>query len=270
MSQFLYYAPGRHTLSKDDAINAGLRYAFDLPPATRVCTTGPDGSGGILFSSSEKKLAFRPGAEQQWKRLKESDIWCGMWSDDAPKPQDLQRPSLISGEWITDDRGQMWCAPKARRFEEIEGELLWRYNLPTRLTLDDQFRWVHGDVKPRYRRLWDLAMQYEEKYLRAAEQATGRESSVSFDFPEASELCFLSLAVNYRIGPIEFDLLGVYDEPFCFAVLDALIDKRRREEFWKKKLETARAAATTTTDSSCGRSVSKPAARSATCQPSPT
>lgn len=271
MSQFLYYAPGKHQFTGIDVANAGLRYAIDHEPSTRTCGTGPDGTGGILFARTDHRLAFKPGEAQRWKRITGSELWCGLWTDDPPKPQELQRESIVSGEWITDDNGDLWCAPKARRFEVVEDQLVWLHNLPTSLQLDDHGRWVHGDVKPRFRKLWDLAMRYEDRYLEAAENATGNESSVSFDFPEASEVVFRSLQVNYRIGPVEFHLLGIYDTQFCFAVLDALIDKRRREEFWKKKLESAAAsAAETGTRSSTGPEASTPDVRTDTCQPSPT
>lgn len=237
MSHFQYFVPGRQRLTHQECREIGLGYAFESNPAPRPVDSGPDGQRGVVLCATDERIGFYPG-KQTWRRFpgNATGLWCGMFDDQPPRPGDLARAELVPGNWLRLEDGHQWLAPMARRFEEIEDRLCWSHTLPTSLELDDEGRVVQGDVRPRYRRLWELAMRYEEAYLTAAADAPSRSGMVKFDFAEADELVPLALQVNYRVSLVELVMLGVYDTQMRTAVLDVLIDQATQLEFFKKKL----------------------------------
>jgi hypothetical protein len=129
----------------------------------------------------------------------------------------------------------------ARRWHEMNGQILWDYNLPRRMELTDEGLWVPGAVTARYGRLWTLAMAYEDAAQAALENAPDSDDSIRFAFEQIDELAVGALQVNYRVGPIELDCLQVYDMGFRQQVIDVLLDAKTWQTWVKKKLAEAAA-----------------------------
>jgi hypothetical protein len=244
MTQFYYWVPQeRPSCNSQELINllrlAGLGYAIEERIVYRSCDKGPDGQkGNTVCWDNDGRLGYFP-ERQVWRRVPGCDVWCGCDAEDKPKPADLARAEQISGEWITLDDGNQWLAPKARRWCELDDRLLWDYNLPRRMTLNDDGLWVPGGVKPRYERLWQLANDYEASYSAAMAEAGEDDSVVRFVFEEIDTLAIGALQINYRVGPVELDMLGVYDQAVRQRIIDVLLDNATWVSWIKKKLHAA-------------------------------
>lgn len=235
MSGFYYWIPiERNTNSAalmERMRKDGLAYAIDDRITSRTSDKGPDGNRGVTVcrgKDEDGQLGWWP-ERQRWKRIPDIDIWCGMFTDAPPKPSELARSEQITGEWITLDDGNKWLAPTARRFVDVDGQLRWTYNLPQRLTLDDGGQWVVGDLKPKYQRLWDMAT----KYLEAEQDEDG---IYRFTLDELNDLAVSGLQVNYYVGAVELDLLGVFDEQSRQRIIAALLDLGTMAEWIKKNV----------------------------------
>jgi hypothetical protein len=237
MSCFYYWLPAAKQPTNSAAIikslrESGLGYAIDSRITSRTSDRGPDGQRGVVVCAGdnvEGRLGWWPD-EQTWKRIPGTELWCGMFTADRPKPDDLARTELVTGEWLTFDDGSTWMVPKARRWVEHEGKLLWVMNLPQCLTLDEDGQWVQGGIKAKYQRLWELATAYES--------TADTDGVYRFTLSQLNELAISTLQVNYRIGPVEIDLLGVFDETIRHRIIDVLLDVATVVE-WSKKNEQA-------------------------------
>jgi len=226
---FQYWFPGlRSKPSSEQVAEAGLTYALTRY-THRGSDNGPDGQRGVTVvegGNEDGRLGYWP-AKQTWRQLPGNDVWVGMYTDDALDPQRLARAEQITGQWITADDGSRWLAPMAKRWHEINGDALWSCNLPQRLVLNDAGLWLPGGPTPRYTRLWDLATQYEQRIFEVANGQTAK-----FD---EDQVAILALQVNYRIGPAELDLLGIYNMEFRRCILQALLDVDTFVSWFKKK-----------------------------------
>ena len=249
MGQFLYFIPhqaaekttpgGGATIATLHA--AGLAYVFDptepCAEASAPChqtdvANGPGDQHGKLISRSDHRLLYKPG-EQVWKKEIGRDVWAGYWSDDAPKAGELARAAQIDGRWRTFG-GQLWLCPHARQFVELDGgEIVGHVTLPRQLTRDDDGQWMPGEVKPRWRRLWDMAEAYFDTALAAPENGNG---DATFRFAQIDDLAIECLATNYRVSAIEVDLLGFYDDQVREALLNTVLDMDGYAELQIKKI----------------------------------
>jgi hypothetical protein len=242
MTTFYYWYPSERPFTSSAALlsalrQAGLGHALEDRITPRTCDKGPDGQKGTVAccgSNQDGRLGYWP-EQQVWKQIPGSVAWCGMFSGDRPTPGDLARPDQITGEWLTLDDGHPWLVPKARRWVALEDRLLWDLNLPRRLTLADDGTWTPGNVKPKYERLWQLATAYTEADAKAQETADD-DGAYRFSFEQIDELAIGALQVNYRVGPIELDLLGVYDDASRRRIIRVLLDGATWEAWVKKKL----------------------------------
>jgi hypothetical protein len=216
----------------------GLGYAVEDRITSRGCDRGPDGMKGVAVchgGNQDGQLGYWAD-RQTWKKIPGSTVWCGMYTADPPRPDDLARAEQISGEWLALDDGHRWLAPKARRWLEIDDRLFWDYNLPRRMSLSEHGLWQPGNVKPKYVRLWQLATEYEAAASAALAQSVEDEGTVRFSFDEIDLLAISALQVNYRIGPVELDLLGIYDDASRQRIIDVLLDNATWAMWVKKKL----------------------------------
>lgn len=242
MTGFLYFVPGSAT-RLDELRQLGLGYAFDADPTPRGCQSGPGGANGVIVCDERsvplEKLGYWP-ARQTWKKHPIRDYWVGMYQEARPTPDDLARPEQIPGEWLKLDDGNKWLAPKARRWEEFDEQLLWLCDLPKRLTLDDSGRWTLGEIKPRYERLWTLAMAYEAAMNEAiVNNGAQPDGTVRFQFDAIDDLAVGCLQTNYRVSVVELDMLGVYDLEARQRIIDVLLDSATWNDWVKKKLAAA-------------------------------
>lgn len=267
---FLYFIPtDRPKVTPDDIRSRDLAYAFggdvgrvaDLYKAVQVYN-GPSGQNGVVVSREIDGLGYYPD-KQTWKPEVGHDHWVGMYSsgERRPTPDRLARDSQIEGKWIQADDGSRWLAPRARHWEEFEGEPISLIDLPTRFTRNAEGEWNPGEVKPRYQRLWQLAEAFMEAQLNAEIDDQG---NWRFRFEQINALAIECLTCNYRVSETEVDLLGIYDVEFRRALLDVLLDNDGFESLLKKKL------AHDGGDSFSGPQDSSPANQANTAQQSPT
>lgn len=247
---FNYFFPGRRTMKLDDLMGAGLGYVFDpesasIPKATFTpCAVynGPGGQNGIVVSPSDKFVGYYPKV-QTWKQQIGAEYWVGMWREQRPTPETLARENQISGGSLRLDDGNCWLFPKARHFEEFEDEILLRPMLPARLMRDESGEWQQGEVKERYRKLW--------QYVNAFVEAVVNDEQ---HFADYDNLVVEAFRANYKVSAIEIDLLGVYDDTVRDRVIRIVTDLDGYADLIKKKL--ARLASG---NSSNGQSGSRPA-----------
>ena len=238
MSEFYYWLSEARSAPLDALRSAGLGYAVEQQRTARSCDSGPDGKPGIVVchgGNQNGRLGYYP-ERQQWRRVPGRELWCGYYTESRPTPETLARKSQITGEWLTLDDGHQWLIPKARRWVELDEELLWDYNLPRRMSLTDDGQWTPGDVKPQYERLWTMAQAYEQAVQDAFAAASDDTAEVRFVFQEINELAVGALQVNYRVSAVELDLLGIYDNEVRDAIIRVLLDTDTRDAWIKKKL----------------------------------
>jgi len=232
MADFLYFAPGRRQVKLDEARELGLGYAFDSNPAPCQVSDGPipGRGGGVVLCRSTSRIGYFAERQTWLPMVGNPDVWVGMWTDAPPTPEELARDPMIDGEMVQLEDGRQWLVPKARLWEEDDGGLVWSHNLPTSITVDpDTAELVRGDVRPRYRKLWEMALAYDEARRRAA---AGGQTEWRFNL---AELAALTLQANYRIYETELVLLDVFDEQMWNRCAEIVTDSERWFEFWKKK-----------------------------------
>lgn len=240
MSVFLYWIPNVTSISVEQLRAHGLGYAFDDFRTPRGVDSGPDGMKGVVVCNGDNRdggLGYWPG-RQTWRKIPGKDAWCGCYTDDKPRPDDLARKHQVTGRWLRLDDGHKWLVPMARRWLELDDQLLWDYNLPRRLSLNETGEWALGDVKPQYEQLWKLAMAYEEAYQDAVANSDG-DGTVRFRFDDIDKLGVGALQVNYRVSAVELDLLGVYDDAIRQQIIDVLMDNDTWLNWVKKKAAAA-------------------------------
>jgi hypothetical protein len=66
--------------------------------------------------------------------------------------------------------------------------------------------------------------------------ASDEDGSVRFAFDGIDTLAIGALQVNYRVGPVEMDLLGIYDDGVRQQLIDVLLDNATWQKWVKKKL----------------------------------
>lgn len=231
MTVFNYFLPDRRAISLADLVAAGLGYAFapetaDTPRATftpRPVIGGPGGANGIIVAPLDDRLPGYFPAKQTWKQ-DPAGYWAGYWNDAPPTPDTLARSNQIGGAWLRLEDGRDWLIPKARHFDEFDGEIVAVQQLPARLVRDELGNWVQGGIKERYRRLWDLTTEFVQAVCDDRQE-----------FDKLDALAVEAFQVNYRVAEIELDLLGVYDLESRDRTIRIVTDLDGFAELLKKK-----------------------------------
>jgi hypothetical protein len=244
---FLYFIPGAGpTIDHAGLVAAGLGYAFDpdTPRLARgVVGAGPDGASAGLIICAATDLGgveYRPD-RQTWRNVPGTAAWVGLNTDARPGPADLARAGLLAGHPVRLGDGRVWQAPTARGYEERGGELALCGKLPWRTRVDDAGKWV-SELAERYRPLWDTACAFWDAFTaeQIAPAADAEEDGRRrFEFAESNDAALLALAVNYRLGKAEVDLLGLFNQQTVTAVLLALVDWPTLRAFAAKKAAPA-------------------------------
>ena len=147
----------------------------------------------------------------------------GHWQAAAVRPADLLRDKPLAGHLVELADGYEWLSPMARSHAEESARIVWRHALPRGVALNpfekdqEQRKWQPGPVLPRYRRLWDLGLAWWDVRMAAGTDAR-------FDFNGLYAAAAECLSANYRLGPDEITLLGLFDSDSAESILDALID----------------------------------------------
>jgi hypothetical protein len=143
--------------------------------------------------------------------------WVGSLIGNPPTPPDLERWSVLGGAIVTDKCGWEWRVPIARAPQQPFG------SLPQTYTFDAAGE-PQPHLDPAYQWLWDLAGEIRNWYVRAAgppEDATPAEQAayVPPKFAELVKHAARILQVNYRVGPLELNLLHELGRPVLSQLL---------------------------------------------------
>jgi hypothetical protein len=238
---FFYWIPDGNgpatyaTLSK-----IGLGYAFeDGQIAKRTNSSGPDGGPGAIVCRSSSPWSDKCGYfpdRQTWRKIpKLEGIYIGCPSEfKISAPGDIARPNLLPGRQVLLEDGFYWTIPIARRWHKVEDAAFYFPNVPCKGTYSEDGRWIDGEVKERYRRLWDLVNGYQEAVETAFDAADEGAESVSVEYP-VDELAIEALKANYYVSHIEADLLGIYSAEVQASIFDVAMDADGLADIIKKK-----------------------------------
>lgn len=242
---------------------AGISARWPEGIVQRPNQTGPDGRKGVVLGGStaegRKSLSRAVAGEfpVQWRKMDRGAAWIGVFWDDPPTEDELRRPDRVPGEIVViGDAGSPlragWIVPVVRT--------------RTGATALPQVERVRGDdvvteTKATYRALEERAVRYW-KNIRGVQRLNARGVVVplSGDAEEEREyraelereigdawmsradqhrLALDALAVNYRIGIEEVELLELFTSDALDTVLMAIlgdgIAKRFSEELLEEK-----------------------------------
>lgn len=246
MAGFLYYLPGRtRDVEVADLRKAGLGHAFDDTCTACEVQTGPDGKAGVIVADDRRVPAnlikYKPD-EQQWRGIPGSDIQVGMYTEDRPTPDDLERDQMLLGHMVRMGDGNDWLVPIARGYKEEDGELRWYVALPQVDELKDDGEWFAGEIVDPFKPLWNSAMRWWNAFCAAvgAETTQGEaDGTTSFEFGELVQAVVMVLAANYLVGTAEIGLLKLSNGQCRPNVMNATIDLPTIIAWNKKKLAAA-------------------------------
>jgi len=152
--------------------------------------------------------------KQEW--LKSADgYWVGVWKDNLPKEEQLRRPYMQKGKWITFRAGDKW-------------------KLPTVSTIDQELA-LKDDGKWEFKPLRELSWYSEEIEKRHSSFEYGEvaEGSVSihmnYDALEVIELVIRALRINYRLLPEVAALMRLMTKRDISEAYGAMFDIRFME-----------------------------------------
>ena len=227
MGSFLYFIPDRSAgLSAAEFKATGLWYALDgSVHQQHLLTGGPGGRGGLLLADAvhcdPSHLQYDP-VEQDWTQT--PSAWLGRWKAESIGPEDLLRHKPLDGHWVELPDEKRWLCPIARSHVIENRSIRWHHTLPRSVTLGPDHRWRPGEVVGRHRRLWEISLAWWD--VRAAVASTNPEigNTVRFDFEGLHSSAAECLTANYRVGPDEISMLGLFDSESARNILDALID----------------------------------------------
>jgi len=171
-----------------------LGYFPDFQTWTPVGGTGSaSGTGGTGSASGTRE-----------------NLWVGTDNEHPIAPADLRRKKTFPGYEIELAGGQ-WTVPVVRNPEGGTG-------LPRDFVYADGGK-VEQRIKAAYIGLW-------EKFARAVWLLFDPEGPwpLAIDLAEGTDLCLEALALNYRVGRIEQNLLGLIDSETWLTILAASVD----------------------------------------------
>ncbi len=244
MSGFLYFLPNHHgtSISPEQIKAMGLAHAFeDFGRKTPSPTAnGPGGAHGLMLGDPNR---IEPGrtkyaaSAQVWEQHGSKGYLVGMWKEDRPTPEQLERADMLPGlpVKLADDRE--WIVPQARSWSMEDDPEAWPRpdnKLRRRITFDTSGAelGVHGhSVLEKYAELW--AISEIETRLAYNEGTEADKQQLSGANLYANTLKILE--VNYVLGPVEVNLLGLFDTECFQRVFDALNDSATWLAFMQKK-----------------------------------
>ncbi len=235
-----YFLPEKPGSLKSRIEELDLGYAFKEGHLTKAdCKNGPGAENGSIICRSDAPWSdfcgFYPD-NQEWRKIPKSKAWIGRVKDRQYTPAEFARPTLLPGQMLKLEDGLDWLVPIARRWMSIGEATVYSTALPCRAKLSDDGVWIDGEVKERYRPLWDLVMGYNDAYIEAMENASEDEDLVNFEYP-MGELAIATLRTNYYVSHVEADVLNIYSEDAQAAIINVALDEDGLVEIIKKKGE---------------------------------
>jgi hypothetical protein len=174
---------------------------------------GPGGASGTIVSALPADGVVPPRLHyaeefQTWRQI--GELWIGVDKEHPPAAADLRRKKIFQG-YEVELAGEKWTIPVVRDPEGGSG-------LPRDFVYADGGR-VQQRIKAAYLDLW-------EKFSRAVWMFFDPAGPwpLRMDLAEGLELCLAALALNYRVGRIEQNLLGLVDSESWCLILAAAVD----------------------------------------------
>lgn len=210
---FAIYLPGKRGAHESMLRDAGAGWACDpsvVAMFADVSEGGPDGGGGVLVYFDPRgrfapnMLATIDMAAQDWLpaapdgELPAGRYWVGIWKQQKPTPDDLQRATLVDGAPLLLRDGREWVIPIA--------DYLPRLMTINRQTGDEELRPLpdHLSFIERTNEIFKLFISDEF------------HDRLKDDFrvvvPKGLTYAAEALAVNYRVGRDLVDMLGLIGE----------------------------------------------------------
>jgi hypothetical protein len=175
---------------------------------------------------------------QTWKKAPGNSWWVGIDRNNPPKPEDLGRDESLPGHLVTLGDQAKWVVPIIRGLSDEGGNLAWSREVPTVSRLNEDGKWIEGDMLPEFEHLWQVALDwFELANLRGTDEINERFGNMGNGHDYAAE----ALGVNYRIGPAEASILRLFTPQIVAKVLNAISDMPTYFEWIKKKLAAGNA-----------------------------
>jgi hypothetical protein len=197
--------------------------------------SGPEGNAGLLVSAGNvppAHLRYVPD-DQEWtvapaKFCPAGKRWAVgyMVASGTPGPDQLARKHQLDSRSVQMADLREWKIPLAKQWFRVENQdppAAWSHSLPRVMQLDDEGKFAPGQVHAKYRRLWDMAVEYETKLFDAVSQYADDQDSVTFDF-DSTVMAVEALSLNYHMGAVEISLLGLLDTDVIQTVADTIRD----------------------------------------------
>lgn len=221
MGAFLYWLEGESApMTRAKLAACGLGYAFDAVPH-HLNSSGPGGSRGLLLADEPALAPFLPNyrpEEQSWREAPAKyrppgagRLFIGLYND-APRPtaMELLRKSRLPGSSVQLADGAHWIVPTVRSVD-VAGS---QYSpLPSYVRLNASGKPERGDILDSYRAIWEAATPFWDAWyagFTAALEAGLSDYLVSLDDEPLYDGAATMLAANYRVGPVECDLLQLF------------------------------------------------------------
>lgn len=227
---FMYYFPGKQSMTPDQLPpECELDHLKDVQgfEIRTVENHGPDEGAGVLFAPipAPEKFGYYKN-EQAWQPVQNSKgvvtHWLGISLNDKPRSDHLQRFGYIEGELVTFANQEQWFIPVIEAYvpiPEADGKSgfesqIWHVTLPK--TMEATYDWkTQIAVVPQYSELVAQGAIWRDVYWESKPYR-------NIDFWR-----FVAglLAVNYRVGRAEINMLGLLnDHPRMHtAVLEAAL-----------------------------------------------
>ena len=235
MAQLQYFFEDLAALSPADVARLGCAHVLPRFKKCNLGASGPGGHVGMLATYGGEEIGYYPD-KQIWRK-RGPGVWVGMWRE-LPRPTlaELATDAQLPGHEVVLRDGQRWVAPMAREWDDSAESS--RVRVPAAFDLDDDGRWVRGEVEERYRRLWEIASKRWD--------SIGDEAAALL-VTDATDMAVECLAVNYRIGRVEAALLGLFDDQgrAAIEVLDAAVDLPTIRRWMQKKTDRLDGASNT-------------------------
>lgn len=262
MSCFIYFAVGHsNPISRDELRQWGLSYAFESSPADASLCSGPTGRAGTLFADvsrlNGKSLTYADEL-QKWDLCLPAasdrpEIQIGYYTDAKPTADDLARAEQLAGDRVVLGDGRKWLVPKGRCWQVTGGELAVTTSLERTRRYDPiKSTWYFEEVAERHKPIWEITEAFAEviaeqnRLLRDAIEKSGDsigpedELHLQLTENDVLEKATQILGFNYRVGPMEASLLGLFDrDGVAQEVMLTLIDHFTFCELAQKKTASA-------------------------------
>lgn len=188
--------------------------------------TGPGGQSGLMVQALPARcpVPLRVGyfpKQQTWhERPCGADCWVGIDQEFPPTPAELLIPEQPRGHRVRLGDGQEYRVPILR--SPFARDQMGRSQLPRAFGWDSRGQFV-VTRKQSADELWEKSAAVWDHFF-------DRENHPGIELELVTDLAVRTLGMQYRIGPIEQQLLGLIDGDNWSQVCEALLDVPLVEE----------------------------------------